>query len=167
MGALFLGVKSGFNNVRRVHLGTDAWRHPSWNRTSSGASAALCMSDRQVKLVLDEEVCKRIRWIPEPQGPGGSDPLHHLPVGHLRRGGRVCPGVKKYPLWTTSPGGQRERIKEVANKLTELTTNNVVAFDHEKTEASTTREPLRPIRLRWATGTFPSTRERHADVEPG
>jgi len=80
-GALFMDVKSAFNNATKMHLGKRMEAldlEPDLIRWTGSF-----MSNRQVKLVLDGQLGQASGWIWGPTRlTSGTNALHHLSVGH-------------------------------------------------------------------------------------
>jgi len=154
-GALFMDVKSAFNNVRKAHLGRRMEAlglEPDLIRWTTSF-----MSDRQVKIVLDGETGEAT---PVDTGiPQGSPVAPILFTTYLSgifdEVEATCPGVRALSFvgdvaWWA--GGKTE--EEVAHSLEKAAAaalmwaaNNGIAFDQGKTEAALFRRKQSPPRV--------------------
>jgi len=168
-GALFMDVKSAFNNVSKAHLGRRMEAlglEPDLIRWTTSF-----MPDRQVKIVLDGEMGEAT---PVDTGiPQGSPVAPILFTTYLSgifdeveatcRGVKALSFVDDVAWWA---GGKME--KEVARSLeraaeASLTwaANNGIAFDHGKTEAALFRRKQSPptAQVRVGNKTVPFNKE--------
>jgi len=151
-GALFMDVKSAFNNVSKAHLGRRMEAlglEPDLIRWTTSF-----MSGRQVKIVLDGETGEAT---PVDTGiPQGSPVAPILFTTYLSgifdEVEATCPGVKALSFvddvaWWA--GGKTEKevarsLERAAEALLTWATNNGIAFDHGKTEAALFRRKQSP-----------------------
>jgi hypothetical protein len=143
-GALFMDVKSAFNNVDKTFLGR--------RMEELGLQADLIrwtmsfMTDRRVRLVLDGEVGEpRAVDTGVPQGSLAAPILFITYLsGIFAEVERAVPGVRGLSFvddigwWAEGKGDQEvaAKLSQAAAVAMEWATGNGVAFDHGKTEAA-------------------------------